>query len=77
MKWDVDNGNTEEGIPCLHRIYYTKFWSKLLQPDQQGKMYGKDLINETKAKREAYATQEVQETEVVELSSFQQVSRKL
>nr|XP_009801192.1 PREDICTED: uncharacterized protein LOC104246970 [Nicotiana sylvestris] len=77
MKWDVQTGYTEEGIPCLQRIVYNKFWTKLAHPDHQGKIYGEDLINQIKSKIEEYKDQEVTNIDEGELSPFQQVIRKL
>jgi len=50
MKWSVEVNNTSEGFPCLQRVFYTKFWSKLLQKNQEGQLHGQeilDLINVT------------------------------
>ncbi|KAG5592752.1 hypothetical protein H5410_043266 [Solanum commersonii] len=53
MKWSVEVRNTLEGFPCLQRVVYTKFWSKLLQKSPEGKLHGQeimDLINVTISK---------------------------
>jgi len=50
MKWSIEVNNTSEGFPCLQRVFYTKFWSKLLQKNQEGQLHGQeilDLINVT------------------------------
>ncbi|KAG5580007.1 hypothetical protein H5410_050634 [Solanum commersonii] len=37
MKWTIEVQMNEEGFPCLKRKFRTKFWSKLLQRDAEGK----------------------------------------
>ncbi|KAG5607794.1 hypothetical protein H5410_029286 [Solanum commersonii] len=50
MRWSIEVNTTSEGFPCLQRVFYTKFWSKLLQKNPEGKLHGQeilDLINVT------------------------------
>ncbi|KAG5570720.1 hypothetical protein H5410_060486 [Solanum commersonii] len=50
LKWTIEVQMNEEGFPCLRRKFHTKFWSKLLQRDAEGKrqskvIQGKDDIS--------------------------------
>ncbi|KAG5609742.1 hypothetical protein H5410_021023 [Solanum commersonii] len=45
MKWSIEVNTTSEGFPCLQRTFYTKFWSKLLQKNSEGKIQGQEIIN--------------------------------
>lgn len=77
MKWDVEFGYTTEGIPCLNRIFYTKFWSKLLISEKDGKLYGQALLDQIEAKIEEYVNTKETAMEMKELSPFQKVTRQL
>lgn len=61
MKWNVEMNQTKEGFPCLNRIFYTKFWRKLLQkdPKDQGKIHGQEIIDNIKQKIEVYNNKEL------------------
>ncbi|XP_075097489.1 uncharacterized protein LOC107814353 [Nicotiana tabacum] len=48
MKWDVEIGYTSKGVPCLQIIVYNKFWTKLVQTNQQEKLFGEELIQQIK-----------------------------
>ncbi|KAG5631644.1 hypothetical protein H5410_003361 [Solanum commersonii] len=77
MKWSIEVNNTLEGFPCLQRTFYTKFWSKLLQKNPEGKLHGQeifDLINVTISKYYDTATMEPQVIE--DLSQFKKITRK-
>ncbi|KAG5606941.1 hypothetical protein H5410_028433 [Solanum commersonii] len=74
----VEVHNTSEGFPCLQRTVYTKFWSKLLQKNPEGKLHGQeiiDLINVTISKYYDTAHMEPQVTE--DSSPFKRITRKL
>ncbi|KAG5590174.1 hypothetical protein H5410_040688 [Solanum commersonii] len=45
MKWSIEVNTTSEGFPCLQRTFYTKFWSKLLQKNPEGKIHGHEIID--------------------------------
>jgi len=77
MKWNVQTGYTSEGIPCLNRIFYHKFWSKLLQSNQQGKLYGEELIQQIQAKIEAYSQIDHTKDEEEDLSPLEIISKRL
>ncbi|KAG5619592.1 hypothetical protein H5410_004810 [Solanum commersonii] len=55
MKWSIEVNNTSEGFPCLQRIFYTKFWSKLLQKNPKGKLHGQEIIDLINVKIKAIA----------------------
>ncbi|KAG5630383.1 hypothetical protein H5410_002100 [Solanum commersonii] len=77
MKWSVEVHNTSEGFPCLQRVVYTKFWSKLLQKSPEGKLHGQeimDLINVTISK---YHTTPTMVSQVEESNPFTKIARKL
>ncbi|KAG5591044.1 hypothetical protein H5410_041558 [Solanum commersonii] len=78
MKWSIEVNNTSEGFPCLQRTFYTKFWSKLLQKNPEGKLHGQkiiDLINVKISKYYDTATMEPQGME--DVSPFKRITRKL
>ncbi|KAG5601416.1 hypothetical protein H5410_032786 [Solanum commersonii] len=78
MKWSIEVNNTSEEFVCLQRTFYTKFWSKLLQKNPEGKLHGQeiiDLINVTISKYYDTATMEPQVIE--DLSPFKKITRKL
>lgn len=45
MKWTIEVQTNEEGLPCLKRMFHTKFWSKLLQKDEEGKFHRQEIID--------------------------------
>ncbi|KAG5592750.1 hypothetical protein H5410_043264 [Solanum commersonii] len=45
MRWSIEVNTTSEGFPCLQRVFYTKFWSKLLQKNPEGKLHGQEILN--------------------------------
>ncbi|KAG5616227.1 hypothetical protein H5410_016051 [Solanum commersonii] len=78
MKWSVEVHNTSEGFPCLQRTFYTKFWSKLLQKNPEGKLHGQkiiDLINVTISKY--YDTAHTEPQVMEDSSPFKRITRKL
>ncbi|KAG5590636.1 hypothetical protein H5410_041150 [Solanum commersonii] len=78
MKWSVEVHNTSEGFPCLQRTVYTKFWSKLLQKNPEGKLHGQeiiDLINVTISKY--YDTAHTEPQVMEDSSPFKRIARKL
>ncbi|KAG5595776.1 hypothetical protein H5410_037008 [Solanum commersonii] len=78
MKWSIEVDNTSEGFPCLQRTVYTKFWSKLLQKNPEGKLHSQeiiDLINVTISKH--YDTTHMEPQVMEDLSPFKKTTRKL
>ncbi|KAG5605751.1 hypothetical protein H5410_027243 [Solanum commersonii] len=78
MKWSIEVNNTSERFPCLQKTFYTKFWSKLLQKNPEGKLHGQeiiDLINVTISKYYDTATTELLVIE--DISPFKKITRKL
>lgn len=45
MKWSIEVSSNPDGFPCLQRIFYTKFWNKLLQKNNDGKIHGQEIID--------------------------------
>ncbi|KAG5632037.1 hypothetical protein H5410_003754 [Solanum commersonii] len=78
MKWSIEVNNTSEGFPCLQRTVYTKFWSKLLQKNPEGKLHGQeiiDLINVTISKY--YDTAHTEPQVMEDSSPVKKITRKL
>ncbi|KAG5568366.1 hypothetical protein H5410_064619 [Solanum commersonii] len=78
MKWSIEVNSTSEGFPYLQRTFYTKFWSKLLQKNPEGKLHGQeiiDLINVTISKY--YDTAHMEPQVMEDLSPFRKITRKL
>ncbi|KAG5619580.1 hypothetical protein H5410_004798 [Solanum commersonii] len=77
LKWNVEVHNTSEGFSCLQRTFYTKFWSKLINKDLDGKVHGQEIsvfINDTINK---YHVQEISQPQEDTLSPFKKIARKL
>ncbi|KAH0676996.1 hypothetical protein KY285_024797 [Solanum tuberosum] len=77
MKWNVEVNSTSEGFPCLLRTFYTKFWSKLINKDLDGKVHGQEILDLINDKINNYHVQEISEPQEDSLSPFKQISRKL
>ncbi|KAG5632618.1 hypothetical protein H5410_004335 [Solanum commersonii] len=80
MRWSIEVNTTSEGFPCLQRVFYTKFWSKLLQKNPEGKLHGQeilDLINVTISRY--YDTNTIVESQVKEnnIDPFKKIARQL
>ncbi|KAG5590986.1 hypothetical protein H5410_041500 [Solanum commersonii] len=78
MKWSIEVNNTSEGFPCLQRTFYTKFWSKLLQKNPEGKLHGQEIIDLINVKISKHYDTVTMEPQVMEdLSPFERITRKL
>ncbi|KAG5591109.1 hypothetical protein H5410_041623 [Solanum commersonii] len=77
MKWNVKVNNTSEGFPCLQQTFYTKFWSKLINKDLDGKVHGQEILDLINEKINNYHVQEISEPQEDSLIPFKQISRKL
>ncbi|KAG5577032.1 hypothetical protein H5410_057166 [Solanum commersonii] len=78
MKWSIEVNNTSEGFPCMQRTFYTKFWSKLLQKNPEGKLHGQEIIDLINVKISKYYDTATMEPQVIEdLSPFKKITRKL
>jgi len=78
MKWSVEVNTTSDGFPCLQQTFYTKFWSELLQKDQEGKVHGQDILDSINGKISTYYDIATSEPHVIEdLSPFKKITRKL
>ena len=68
--------NTHHQIPCLKRKFLTKFWMKMIQPDDQGQISGQETVDnmtQTIAKYKAIMDKKNQEIP----SPFQRISQTL
>lgn len=76
-KWSPEVGYTTQQLPCLRRIFFTKFWKKMISKDKDGLMESQqtlDLINETIGSyKEQIKLKQQRETP----SPFQQIARKI
>ncbi|KAG5585433.1 hypothetical protein H5410_045867 [Solanum commersonii] len=78
MKWSIEVNNTSKGFPCLQRTFYTKFWSKLLQKNPEGKLHGQEIIDLINVKISKYYDIVTMQPQVMEdLSPFKRITRKL
>ncbi|KAG5606870.1 hypothetical protein H5410_028362 [Solanum commersonii] len=78
MKRSIEINNTSEGFHCLQRTFYTKFWSKLLQKNPEGKIYGQEIIDLINVKISKYYDTATMEPQVTEDSSpFKRITRNL
>ncbi|KAG5570722.1 hypothetical protein H5410_060488 [Solanum commersonii] len=77
MKRTIEIQMNEEGFPCLRRKFHTKFWSKLLQRDAEGKVHEQDIIDSINDSIEISKRQ----SEVIQgrddINPFKQITRKL
>jgi len=70
MKWNVEVHNTSEGFPCLQRTFYTKFWSKLISKDLEGKVHGLEILDLINDSINKYHVQEISKPQKDILSPF-------
>ncbi|KAG5615335.1 hypothetical protein H5410_015159 [Solanum commersonii] len=62
----------------IARTFYTKFWSKLLQKNTEGKIHGQEIIDLINVKINKYYDTATMEPQVIEdLSPFRKITRKL
>lgn len=57
LKWSIEVKLNPDNVPCLMRIYYTKFWGKLNQQTAEGNVHGHQLIETIKAAINNYKQQ--------------------
>ncbi|KAG5572755.1 hypothetical protein H5410_062521 [Solanum commersonii] len=78
MKWSIEVNTTSDGFPCLKRTFYTKFWSKLLQNNLEGKLNGQEILDIINDKISRYYDIATSEPHVMgDLSPFKQITWKL
>ncbi|KAG5615880.1 hypothetical protein H5410_015704, partial [Solanum commersonii] len=79
LKWSIEVNTTSDGFPCLQRTSYTKFWSKLLQKNQEGQTHGQEILNLINVKISGFYNLATTESPVVMdyFSPFKKITRKL
>lgn len=45
LKWEPEVGYTQQNLPCIKRVFYTKFWKRMLRKNAQGVLEGQEPID--------------------------------
>ncbi|KAG5587050.1 hypothetical protein H5410_047484 [Solanum commersonii] len=78
MRWSIEVNTTSEGFPCLQRVFYTKFWSKLLQKNPEGQLHGQEIIDLINVKiSRYYDTNTITESHKDDVDPFKKIARQL
>ncbi|KAG5630193.1 hypothetical protein H5410_001910 [Solanum commersonii] len=78
-RWSIEVSTTSEGFPCLQRVFYAKFWSKLLQKNPEGRLHGQEIIDLINVKiSRYYDTNTITESQVKDdVDPFKKIARQL
>ena len=76
-KWSPEFGYTNQQIPCLRRVFYTKFWKKMIKPNEDGIIEGQQTLDDIQNTIELYSRQIQSQNQRESPSPFQEISRKL
>ncbi|KAG5574882.1 hypothetical protein H5410_055016 [Solanum commersonii] len=79
MRWSIEVNITSEGFPCLQRVFYTKFWSKLLQKNPEGKLHGQEILDLINVTISRYYDTNTTESQVKDNNTdpFKKIARQL
>ncbi|KAG5590821.1 hypothetical protein H5410_041335 [Solanum commersonii] len=79
MRWSIEVNTTSEGFPCLQRVFYTKFWSKLLQKNPEGKLHGQEILDLINVTISRYYDTNTTESQVKDNNTdpFKKIARQL
>jgi len=78
LKWSIEVNTTSDEFPCLQRTFYTKFWSKLLQKNQDGHMHGQEILDLINVKISGYYNSATNDSPAMDgFSPFKKITRKL
>ncbi|KAG5589839.1 hypothetical protein H5410_040353 [Solanum commersonii] len=78
LKWSIEVDTTSDGFPCLQRTFYTKFWSKLLEENQEGHLHGQEILDLINVKISGYYNSAINDSPAMDdFSPFKKITRKL
>lgn len=76
-KWSPEVSYTTQQIPCLKRIFYTKWWKKMLRKNDNGIIECQETIDKIESSIELYSEQIRLQSQRDSPSPFQQIARKI
>ncbi|KAG5572457.1 hypothetical protein H5410_062223 [Solanum commersonii] len=78
MRWSIGVNTTSEGFPCLQRVFYTKFWSKLLQKNPEEQLHRQEIMDLINVKiSRYYDTNTITESHKDDVDPFKKIARQL
>ncbi|KAG5570656.1 hypothetical protein H5410_060422 [Solanum commersonii] len=78
LKWSIEVNTTSDEFPCLRRTFYTKFWSKLLQKNQDEHTHGQETLDLINVKISGYYNFATYDLPVMDdFIPFKKITRKL
>ncbi|KAI5675249.1 hypothetical protein M9H77_06199 [Catharanthus roseus] len=76
-KWTPEVSYTQQNLPCLKRVTYSRFWDRLIKinPDTN-QIHGQNILDEIHMKNDKYQTMK-EKGEIKEISPFYHIATKL